>query len=281
MEQQAEDGARQPGAADAARLGQRRLVGRPQLRQRTLDRRVELRQQPRHHLRPQVRLTFARQRRLLRGFSCSPRAYVNRRSRLPAACRAWKPTDAAPPGVTQTSAGDSPAERGVQLLAGLQERMSHRLQQRRDVGKWTSEPDFRSVCHLVLSGPDRSKAAEQPCQERDGRRQRRSSPARGRRLRPATPNSSMAAAQPHSSCDSMPAHGLMLAHFIRGLALGLPYAFTRGPRAAPLCGSLGRSRASHIRWKFFSISRLVRRSTTGRPCGQTLEYAVRRSSARM
>ena len=76
-------------------------------------------------------------------------------------------------------------ERGVQLLAGLQERMSHRLQQRRDVGKWTSEPDFRSVCHLVLSRPDRSKP--------------------------------------------------------------------------------------HMRWKFFSISRLVRRSTTGRPCGQTLE----------
>jgi hypothetical protein len=33
-----------------------------------------------------------------------------------------------------------------------------------------------------------------------------------------------------------------------------------------------------IRWKFFSISRRVMRSTTGRPCGQTLEYAVRRSS---
>ena len=36
-----------------------------------------------------------------------------------------------------------------------------------------------------------------------------------------------------------------------------------------------------IRWKFFSISRRVMRRTTGRPCGQTLEYAVRRSSSRM
>jgi hypothetical protein len=36
-----------------------------------------------------------------------------------------------------------------------------------------------------------------------------------------------------------------------------------------------------MRWKFFSISRRVMRSTTGRPCGQTLEYAVRRSSSRM
>ncbi len=39
--------------------------------------------------------------------------------------------------------------------------------------------------------------------------------------------------------------------------------------------------ACQIRWKFFSISRRERRSTTGRPCGHTLEYAVRRSSSRM
>ena len=38
---------------------------------------------------------------------------------------------------------------------------------------------------------------------------------------------------------------------------------------------------SYIRSKFFSISRRVRRSMTGRPCGQTVEYAVARSSSRM
>ena len=36
-----------------------------------------------------------------------------------------------------------------------------------------------------------------------------------------------------------------------------------------------------IRSKFFSISRRVSRSITGRPCGQTVEYAVARSSSRM
>ena len=40
-------------------------------------------------------------------------------------------------------------------------------------------------------------------------------------------------------------------------------------------------RGRQMRWKFFSISRRVMRSTTGRPWGQTLEYAVRRSSSRM
>jgi hypothetical protein len=38
---------------------------------------------------------------------------------------------------------------------------------------------------------------------------------------------------------------------------------------------------AQIRSKFFSISRLVSRSITGRPCGQTVEYAVARSSSRM
>ena len=38
---------------------------------------------------------------------------------------------------------------------------------------------------------------------------------------------------------------------------------------------------AQIRSKFFSISRRVSRSITGRPCGQTLEYAVARSSSRM
>ena len=68
-------------------------------------------------------------------------------------------------------------ERAVQLLAGLQERVRDRLQQRRDIGDRTSEPDLRST-------------------------------------------------------------------FVIG---------------------------SQIRWKFFSTSRRVMRSTTGRPCGQTLE----------
>ncbi len=36
-----------------------------------------------------------------------------------------------------------------------------------------------------------------------------------------------------------------------------------------------------ILWKFFSISRRVSRSITGRPWGQIVEYAVRRSSSRM
>src|SRR5262249_18042874 len=36
-----------------------------------------------------------------------------------------------------------------------------------------------------------------------------------------------------------------------------------------------------IRSKFFSISRRVNRSITGRPCGQIVEYAVARSSSRM
>src|SRR5688572_4871632 len=31
---------------------------------------------------------------------------------------------------------------------------------------------------------------------------------------------------------------------------------------------------THMRWKFFSISRRVSRSITGRPCGHTVEYAV-------
>ena len=52
------------------------------------------------------------------------------------------------------------------------------------------------------------------------------------------------------------------------------------------CSSRGRRsrharRAFHIRSKFFSISRRVSRSITGRPCGQTVEYAVARSSSRM
>src|ERR1051325_6568114 len=38
---------------------------------------------------------------------------------------------------------------------------------------------------------------------------------------------------------------------------------------------------SYMRSKFFSISRRVSRSMTGRPCGQTVEYAVARSSSRM
>src|SRR5262245_66612592 len=33
--------------------------------------------------------------------------------------------------------------------------------------------------------------------------------------------------------------------------------------------------------KFFSISRRVSRSITGRPCGHTVEYAVARNSSRM
>lgn len=37
----------------------------------------------------------------------------------------------------------------------------------------------------------------------------------------------------------------------------------------------------HIRSKFFSISRRVSLSITGRPCGQIVEYAVARSSSRM
>ena len=102
-------------AADTAHLGQR-LVGRAQLRQRTLDRRVELREQPGHHLRPQSGCPSAASAAFCAAFSCSPRACVNRRSRLPAACRAWKPTEAAPPGVTQMSRRQS-GERGVQLLA--------------------------------------------------------------------------------------------------------------------------------------------------------------------
>jgi len=36
-----------------------------------------------------------------------------------------------------------------------------------------------------------------------------------------------------------------------------------------------------IRWKFFSTSRRVSRSMTGRPCGQIVENAVSRSSSRM
>jgi hypothetical protein len=36
-----------------------------------------------------------------------------------------------------------------------------------------------------------------------------------------------------------------------------------------------------IRSKFFSTSRRLRRSMTGRPCGQTVEYAVADSSLRM
>ena len=43
VEQQADDGARQLPAAHTARQGQRRLVGRAQLRQRTLDRAVHRR----------------------------------------------------------------------------------------------------------------------------------------------------------------------------------------------------------------------------------------------
>jgi len=39
--------------------------------------------------------------------------------------------------------------------------------------------------------------------------------------------------------------------------------------------------AHQIRSKFFSISRRVNRSMTGRPCGHTVEYAVARSSSRM
>jgi hypothetical protein len=45
--------------------------------------------------------------------------------------------------------------------------------------------------------------------------------------------------------------------------------------------ALGTPARAQIRWKFFSISRRDSRSTTGRPWGQTLEYAVRRSSSRM
>ncbi len=36
-----------------------------------------------------------------------------------------------------------------------------------------------------------------------------------------------------------------------------------------------------MRSKFFSISRRVNRSITGRPCGHTVEYAVALSSSRM
>jgi hypothetical protein len=39
--------------------------------------------------------------------------------------------------------------------------------------------------------------------------------------------------------------------------------------------------STQILSKFFSISRRVSRSITGRPCGQTLEYAVARSSSRI
>jgi hypothetical protein len=39
------------------------------------------------------------------------------------------------------------------------------------------------------------------------------------------------------------------------------------------------NRVIQILSKFFSISRLVKRSITGRPCGHTVEYAVARSSA--
>ncbi len=41
------------------------------------------------------------------------------------------------------------------------------------------------------------------------------------------------------------------------------------------------SRESQIRSKFFSISRRVSLSMTGRPCGHTVEYAVALSSSRM
>ena len=40
-------------------------------------------------------------------------------------------------------------------------------------------------------------------------------------------------------------------------------------------------RSSQMRSKFFSISRRVSRSITGRPCGQTVEYDVARSSSRI
>jgi len=39
---------------------------------------------------------------LCASLSCSPRAYVKRRSRAPPRCRTWKPIDAAPPGRSQT-----------------------------------------------------------------------------------------------------------------------------------------------------------------------------------
>ena len=41
------------------------------------------------------------------------------------------------------------------------------------------------------------------------------------------------------------------------------------------------ARSAQIRSKFFSTSRRVMRSITGRPCGQTVEYSVARSSSRM
>ena len=49
----------------------------------------------------------------------------------------------------------------------------------------------------------------------------------------------------------------------------------------PAAASGAWSRPAQIRWKFFSTSRRVSRSITGRPCGQMVEYAVRRSSSRM
>jgi hypothetical protein len=44
---------------------------------------------------------------------------------------------------------------------------------------------------------------------------------------------------------------------------------------------LGPAQIDQILWKFRSTSRRVMRSMTGRPCGQIVEYAVRRSSSRM
>ena len=45
--------------------------------------------------------------------------------------------------------------------------------------------------------------------------------------------------------------------------------------------SIGFPARLQMRWKFFSTSRRVSRSITGRPCGQMVEYAVLRSSSRM
>ena len=63
------------------------------------------------------------------------------------------------------------------------------------------------------------------------------------------------------------------------------HATTSGSRplvpSAVLGGSSQSAPGVQIRSKFFSTSRLVRRSMTGRPCGQTVEYAVAPSSSRM
>ena len=53
------------------------------------------------------------------------------------------------------------------------------------------------------------------------------------------------------------------------------------PHAEQLGGPPDVIERDQIRSKFFSISRRVSRSITGRPCGQTVEYAVARSSSRM